>query len=359
MRQFFLGFFRKWQLTLKMTVILVQKMELSTSNLVCSLNYAISWNLLSTRSEKVNIRNKLNVWMEFNLSLNSIVLRLLVIDRNFVQSFPGQLKIEYCVSIGPLPGHQLKGTFLINEATPFNGGLVVGKVQNPSLLRQIATKIIVKLTKPANLSRLIDVETNTVEPRCDFSHVDLNNPDFSDFTIVFDNHHFKVHKLVLALSSCFFKSLFEKIEYDEEYKDMTTYYCANTEGYNHFHFEVLLNFIYTRKLETCAFGPYFFVELHQLAVFYQIEDLKKLCLYNVEKNYRELLHSDVHILKIFKYATECGLKELADDCWFLIKFGMLRIFDKLKQEPLPYDIINKVLQNQLVDSEFWRQYAVK
>jgi len=175
------------------------------------------------------------------------------------------------------------------------------------------------MIKPANLSRLRDVEANTVEPRCTFSHVDLANPEFSDFTVVFDTYCFKVHKIVLALGSGFFKALFEKIEYDEDYKDMTTYYCSNTDGYNHFHFEILLNFIYTRKLETCSFGPYFFVELHQLAVFFQIEELKKLCLYNVEKTYREIMHSEVHILKIYKYSCECGLKELANDCWFLIK----------------------------------------
>ncbi|XP_070495338.1 uncharacterized protein [Chironomus tepperi] len=344
-------FRQNFQLTSKaMTVVLIQKMEANTSKLVCSLNYAISWNLISSRSDRINIHNKMSVWMEFNPTLHSIVLRLLVIDRSFFQNFPGEIKIEYCVSIGPLPSHQLQGSFFISNSTPFNGGLVVGKVQNPSLLRQITTKINVKLIKQANLSRLIDVETNTVVPRCNFNHVDLNNPEYSDFTIVFDAHKFKVHKIVLALCSGFFKSLFETIEYDEEYKDMTTYYCTHTEEFNHFHFEVMLNFIYTRKLEACAFGPYFFVELHKLAVFYQIEDLKTLCLYNVEKTYRELLHSEIHILKIYKYAVECGLKELANDCWFLIKFGMLRIFDKLKEEPLPYDEITKQLQNKMSKS---------
>lgn len=166
---------------------------------------------------------------------------------------------------------------------------------------------------------MINFEINRVEPRCNFSHVDLNNAEFSDFTIIYDTYQFKVHKIVLALASGFFKSLFEKIEYDEEYKGLTTYYCPHTDEYNHFHFEVMLNFIYTRKLEPCAFGPYFFVELYQLAVFYQIEDLKKLSLYNMEKNFREVMKSDSHILKIFKFATECGLKELAKDCWFLIK----------------------------------------
>jgi hypothetical protein len=175
------------------------------------------------------------------------------------------------------------------------------------------------MIKPANMSRLRDVEANRVEPKCNFSHVDLNNPQFSDFTIIFDSQCFKVHKLVLAMASGFFKSLFEKIENDEDYKDLTTYYCTKSDGYNHFHFEVMLNFMYTRKLEPCSFGPYFFVELHQLAVIYEIEDLKKLCLYNIEKSYREIMNSDVHILKIFKYAMECELKELSEDCWFLIK----------------------------------------
>lgn len=175
------------------------------------------------------------------------------------------------------------------------------------------------MIKPADLSRLIDIEINAIEPRCNFSHVDLNNPEFSDFTIIYDTHQYKVHKIVLALASGFFKSLFEQIEYDEDYKDMTTYYCPNTEGYNHIHFDVMLNFIYTRKLESCEFDPYFFVELYQLAVIYQIEDLKKLSLYNVEKSFRDVIQSESHILKIFKYATEYGLKELANDCWFMIK----------------------------------------
>lgn len=68
-------------------------------------------------------------------------MRLLVIDREFIRNFPGQLKIEYNVSIGPLQTHQLKGNFFVNQTTPFNGGLVIGKVQNPSLLRQITTKV--------------------------------------------------------------------------------------------------------------------------------------------------------------------------------------------------------------------------
>ena len=79
--------------------------------------------------------------MEFNFAMNSIVLRLLVVDRNFVQNFPGTMKIEYCVSIGQQASHQLNGSFVVNGATPFNGGLIVGKVQGPSLLRQITTKV--------------------------------------------------------------------------------------------------------------------------------------------------------------------------------------------------------------------------
>jgi len=86
--------------------------------------------------------------MEYNSPLRSIILRLLVLDRSFIQSFPGRIKIEYIVSIGPLVIHQLNGSFIINQVTPFNGGLIVGGVQNPSLLKQITTKVRYNNLKP-------------------------------------------------------------------------------------------------------------------------------------------------------------------------------------------------------------------
>jgi hypothetical protein len=79
--------------------------------------------------------------MEYNRSVRSIVLRVLVLDRSFFESFPGQIKLDYFVSIGPLPIHQLNGSIVVKSTMPFNGGLIIGGVQNPSLMRQITTKV--------------------------------------------------------------------------------------------------------------------------------------------------------------------------------------------------------------------------
>lgn len=137
----------------------------------------------------------------------------------------------------------------------------------------------------------------------------LYDSTFADFKFVVGNKEFKVHKCILASVSDVFKTLFtvdmvEKKSNECKMKDVSPKV-----------FEMLLEFIYTRRIQDIGSLAF---DLYELANYYHIEDLKKICSTFIVKMLRSHISSE-EALKIYEFAHKYELTNLSQDCWSVIK----------------------------------------
>lgn len=135
----------------------------------------------------------------------------------------------------------------------------------------------------------------------------LDSGDYSDFTFIVSGKHFKVHKLILSLSSEYFDTMFksafkEKDENNSIIKDQDPAI-----------FLQMLEFIYKGKL------PENFKEiamdLYEMAHIFGIKPLLNFCLGHIHSS---RINED-NVLQMYNFAVKYELSDLFDASWNFLK----------------------------------------
>lgn len=134
----------------------------------------------------------------------------------------------------------------------------------------------------------------------------LDDPTFSDFKIVFsDGRQLPAHKAVLAANSPVFRRFFLT-----KGKEMVNF--GNFSGFEFDIFRIFLRFIYGRELPATLDDHA--KELYELAHFYEIDELKKVCKQNLVSSL-----SVNNSVELYNFAVLNEISDLEEKSWKLLK----------------------------------------
>jgi hypothetical protein len=123
----------------------------------------------------------------------------------------------------------------------------------------------------------------------------LMEADFSDFTLLFKGRRYAVHKFILNSRSVYFQKNLKADSPDHFVPDVSEscFYSA---------FEVFLLVLYTGLVTNENFTR-FAVQLFELSVIYQVKNLRKFCLQEIQKN-KLTVKTVEEMLKIVRQKTK-------------------------------------------------------
>ncbi|KAJ8670231.1 hypothetical protein QAD02_001490 [Eretmocerus hayati] len=205
-----------------------------------------------------------------NLFYKDLQLHLITCDTS-------ELSIKYKVSVQCYHKYSPASTSYITSVQ----GVKVFKMPNDCVVHHL-NFIPNNLFKTAfdqasSICITCELEIETICGKCTLDHNDegipdfeklLNDPDFSDITLIASSESFKVNKMILMTRSSVFRAMFEH-DMKEKIEDTVTIPDIDPEVMHE-----LLRYIYCGRVE--AFDRV--DELFRAADKYQIDDLKRKCL---------------------------------------------------------------------------------
>lgn len=195
----------------------------------------------------------------------------------------------------------------------------------------------------------------------------LDDPTYSDFTLVVKGEQFKVHKAILALASPVWKEIFSRNSQD-------TYDVDNFDAETAKH---LLNFIYCEDINDMPIEAW--MKTWDAANLLRIENLMEIA----KNNLIEKLNP-VNALTVFKWASRTELEAVKAQAWTVVKgyvkddcdqnnlvesvmhkdsdllftpfSDILRIKFPLENEPMPTGDIQKILNLRFQEEEIMQKH---
>ena len=132
----------------------------------------------------------------------------------------------------------------------------------------------------------------------------LNDSKFSDIEFLVENRSIKAHKCIISMKCPYFNSIFKKSSQEP--------IIIENRSYNSFNF--FIKYLYTNNLNGTFFSPDLLGELFNLSIYYNVLDLKEVCL----NEFYNLCSDPNNIMDLYHMAVNYNIDELIDICLNLL-----------------------------------------